>query len=128
MDMTTMVIVGLILLGIGGAVAFYFYKKKNLETLFNQVYETSKQVPAKKRNSFLLLMFKEAMSAAKKKSKTTGERLNNPKYVEIQMIHMSKILKDPTNVTDKTIKKSLNLYNSYLIWEKAKREKAKKTV
>ncbi len=67
MDTTTMVIIGVtIALLIGGAYFFVRYRKTKLEELFVQVYETSKQVPKQKKNSFLLLMFKEAMSAKKK--------------------------------------------------------------
>ena len=103
------------------AIAIHFYKKRNLEKLFENVYENAKQVSAKKRKSFLLLMFVETMSASTKKSKSTKDmnKLNNPKYLEIQLIKMSKILKDNSNVKNKNIKQSLRLLNDYLKWEES---------
>lgn len=130
MDITNMVIIGAIAtVGIGSAVAWYYYKRRNLVALFDHVHETSKQIPKQKKNSFRLFMFKEALSASKKKSKsTTGAgKLNNPKYIEIQMMQMSQILKDRSKVQDKTIKKSLLLLDDYLAWEEKKNAKAKQS-
>ncbi|QZY53721.1 hypothetical protein [Crassaminicella profunda] len=131
MDITSAVTVGGILsLGIGVTITFYHYKKRNLEKLFNQVYETAKQIPKQKKNSFLLLMFKESLSASKHKSNTTStsSKLNNPKYLEIQLVHMSRILKDNSKIQDKTIKRSLRLLNNYQTWEKNKIAKDKKAI
>lgn len=128
MDVTSMVTIGVVLiLGIGGAVAFYFYRKRNIVNLFNHVYDASRQVPKSKKNSFLLFMFKESITSSKKKSKkaTSPAKLNNPKYLEIQMMQMAHILKDSSKVKDKSIKRALNLLTEYLKWEKAKYAKAK---
>lgn len=128
MSTTSMIIIGIILvLAIGGVIALYQYQKKNLEKLFTQVYETSKQVPKQKKNSFQLLMFKEAMSASLKKSKKapSANQLNNPKYIEIQMMHMSRILKDTSSVKDKKIKRALRMLKDYQTWEAAQNAKNK---
>lgn len=140
MEVSSMIIIGvLVVLLIGGAVGLYFYKKRNLVTLFNQVYVMSQQVPGKNKNSFLLLMFKESMSASKSKGKLKeliknkgkaqdnglNSKLNNPKYLQVQMIKMASILKDPSKVNDKTMKKSLLVLKDYQAWEKAKHAKAK---
>lgn len=122
-DSKNMFIIGaIIILGIGLLIAFYHYRRRNLENLFAQVYESAKQVPKKKKNSFLLLMFKESLSASKKKSDTgsISNKLNNPKYLEIQLVQMSQILKNPSKVKDKTIKRALILLEDYKKWEKNK--------
>jgi len=129
MDITSIATIGVVIsLGVGGLVALSYYRKRNITKLFEQVYETSKQIPKKKKNSYLLLMFKETMTASKKKSKaaSNASKLNNPKYVEIQLIQMSKILKNTSDIQDKTMKRALQLFNSYQVWEKEKHEKAKK--
>ncbi|MBB6214265.1 hypothetical protein HNQ80_000334 [Anaerosolibacter carboniphilus] len=131
MDITSVFTIGAIAsLGVGASVAFYYYKKRNIEKLFNQVYDMTKQVPKQKKNSFLLLMFKESLSASKNKSNTASSagKLNNPKYLDIQLMHMANILKDTSKVQDKTIKRSLGLLNSYQEWEKAKVAKEKKVI
>lgn len=121
MDFPIMATIGIVI-GVGAiaAVAFYFYRKKSIKKLFEQVYMTSKQVPQKKKNSFLLLMFKESMTTSKKKSTSAFGQLNNPKYLEIQLIKMSKVLKDTSAVKDKKIKSALILLKEYKIWEKEK--------
>ncbi len=108
---------------IGAAIASYYYKKRNITKLFDQAYESSKQVPKQKKNSFLLLMFMEAMSTSKKKSKADASvnKLNNPKYLELQLMKMSKILKDGSKVQDKKTKHSLRLLKNYLAWEEKKK-------
>lgn len=128
MDLTNWIIVGVIAaIGVAATVALIHYKKKNVEKLFLQVYETSRQVPKAKKNSFLLLMFKETLSSSTSKAKAQKSmtRLNNPKYLEIQMMQMSKILKDSSNVKDKTMKRSLRMLTDYLAWEEEKRAKDK---
>ncbi|MTI69674.1 MAG: hypothetical protein FH751_05390 [Firmicutes bacterium] len=121
-------IVGAILiLVIGVTIAFYYYRKRNLEKLFNQVYESSKQIPKQKKNSFLLLMFKESLSSSRKSNKTSiSAKLNNPKYLEVQLVQMSRILKDSSKTQDKTIKRALTLLKDYKKWEKEKTTKDKK--
>lgn len=123
MNTTSMITIGFILvLGVGAVLIFNHFRKKNQEQLFNQVFITAKQVPKQKRNSFLLLMFKESLLASKKKSKSkqVSGNLNNPKYLEVQLLQMSKILKDSSNVKDKNIKRALLLLKEYYAWEKKK--------
>lgn len=133
MDMTTVLTVvaisGIAVAGIG--TAFYYYKKRNLENFFNQVQEHSKQVPKQKKNSFQLLMFKETLSAAGKKKSDKSSfaaKLQNPKYLEIQLMQMTKALKDPSSVQDKTMKQALKLHQDYQSWEKTKNENNNKEV
>ena len=130
MTNTSMIIIAVITaLLLGAIIAIYFYKKKNILKLFEQVYETSKQVPKQKKNSFLLLLFYETLSESLKKTKssTNMAKLNNPKFLEIQLVKMSKILKDSSDVKDKTMKQSLNLLKDYLKWEEEKNSKKEVT-
>ncbi len=123
MSMTT---IGIILvLVIGAAIGLYYYRKKSVLKLFEEVYMNAHQIPKKQKNSFLLLMFKESMSKPKDKTKKPGDNLKNQKYVQIQMIQMSKVLKDTSKVTDKATKKALTLLNDYQKWEQEKINKAK---
>lgn len=126
MDIMGWVIIGVItVLGLGAAVAVHFYKKRNIGKLFIQVHESSKQIPKQKRNSFVLLMFTEAMSTSSKKSKMANmNKLSNPKYMEVQLMKMSKILKDTSAPTDKKTKNALKLLKDYLKWEEEKKNKA----
>lgn len=131
MDITSTVTIGTIIsLTIGAGVIFYHYKKRNLEKFFTQTHEMAKQVPKQKKNSFVLLMFKESLSASKnKKAKNSlSSRLNNPKYLNIQLIQMSNILKNRSKVNDKKMKKALNLLNNYQTWEAAKLAKDRQAV
>lgn len=124
---TTLILVAVITVVIVGAVyALNQYKKRNIEKLFNQVYDLVKTVPKQKKHSFLLLMFKETMTPKKKTGPSIEERLNNPKYVEVQMIQMTNVLKDTTVVKDKILKNAISLYKDYLSWEKNKASKDKK--
>jgi len=123
MSMTT---IGIILvLVIGAAIGLYYYRKKSVLKLFEEVYMNAYQIPKKQKNSFLLLMFKESMSKPKDKTKKPGDNLKNQKYVQIQMIQMSKVLKDTSKVTDKATKKALALLNDYQKWEQEKINKTK---
>lgn len=127
MNVTTMIIVAVLVMCVVGFFVLRHYKNKNLEQLYNQVYESSKQVPKQKRMSFLLLMFRETMLASRKKTRSSagGDKLNNPKYLSIQMMQMTKVLKDRENVKDKTMKRSLTLLDSYLVWEEKKNAAAR---
>lgn len=129
MSVSTWVIVGSIVTAtvIGGGV-FYYRRKKSLDNLFNQIYLDSKQMPKQKKNSFLLLMFKQSISASKKKGDSASftNKMQNPKYLNVQLIHMSTILKDTSKVKDKKMKRALALYKSYLHWEQVKNTAAKK--
>ena len=120
MSTTTIIIIGFIILGIIGYFILDSYKKKNMEKLFNHVFETSKQVPIKKRTAYQLFMFKETIAASVKKGKdaASAERLNNPKYVEVQLMNMTKILKDTSKVEDKRIKQALKMLEDFKKWEK----------
>ncbi|MFZ5969341.1 MAG: hypothetical protein ACOYVK_19455 [Bacillota bacterium] len=123
MGNTSMLIVGTIIsLGVGIGFAFYYYRKRNLEKFFNQVYEETKKVPKQKKTSFLLLIFKESLSASINKTNPSSfaSKLQNPKYLDIQLVQMANILKDSSKVQDKLIKRSLDLLSHYQAWEKAK--------
>lgn len=121
------IIVGVVLsLVAGGGIALHFYRKKNLEKLFSQTYEMVKQVPKKKKNSFILLIFKESLAGSKKNKASLESKLNNPKFLNIQLVQMSHILKNSSNVENKIMKRSLKLLNNYQVWEKEKIAKDKK--
>ncbi|SRR6056297_1336496 len=132
MENTNMIIaIAITIAAIGAAIAAYYYKKKKLKELFEQAYEYAKQVPKQKKNSVLLLMFMEAVSASKNKSKSSAgnNKLSNPKYFEIQLIQMSKILKSDKKSRDKKTKRAFRLLKDYQAWEEAKNSndvKAKK--
>jgi hypothetical protein len=122
---STILIIILVLAVIGGAVAYVYYRNKSLNKMFDDVYHSQIQVPPKKRVSFLLLMFHESVASSKKKSKQPANmgKFNNPKYLEVQLLQMSTILKDRSKVKDKTMKRSLQLLDAYLVWEKNKKAK-----
>ena len=122
-----MIIVIITAFAIAAFFAVRYFRKKNVEKLFEQIYDTSKQIPKQKKKNFILLMFTESMSRPIKKSKSAAHmnRLNNPKYIEIQMIQMGKILKDTSKVEDKATKRALKLLTEYLAWEEDKITKAK---
>lgn len=130
MNSTTLITIGfIIVLAIGAFFILNYFRKKNQEQLFAQVFETSRQVPKQKKNSFLLLMFKESLVQSKRKSKKKSAaisgNLNNPKYLEVQLIQMGNILKDPSKAKDKTIKRALFLLKEYYAWEKKKNPRNK---
>lgn len=127
MNTTVLTVGGIITLGVGAGAAFLYYKKRKLDTFFAQICEETKQVPKQKKNSFLLLMFKESVLASSKKSNSSSfaNKLQNPKFLNVHLIQMATILKDPSNVKDKNMKKALNLYKGYQAWETAKWKKAK---
>lgn len=123
---TTLWILGVLVIVLAIAYGvFTFYQKRNLEQFFNQLYQETKAVPAKKKNSFLLFMFKETLQNAGKKNsqEALAAKFQNPKYLELQLIQMSNILKDVSKVQDKKMKKALAMYDRYLLWEKEKKSK-----
>jgi uncharacterized membrane protein YraQ (UPF0718 family) len=124
----TIILVVITAILIGAIIAIYFYKKKNVLKLFDQVYETAKQVPKQKKNSFILLLFSETLAESSKKNKSTASisKLNNQKYLDIQLVKMSNILKDSSNVKDKSMKQSLSLLKDYQKWEVKKNLASKK--
>ena len=131
MDITSAFTIGAIIsITVVAGITFYRYKKRNFENFFNQAREMAKQVPKQNKNSFLLLIFKESLSSSKnKKAKNSlSSKLSNPKYLNIQLVQMSNILKNRAKVTDKTNKKALKLLSTYQTWEKGKFAKDKKVV
>ncbi|WP_053957339.1 hypothetical protein [Inediibacterium massiliense] len=131
MDITNLFAVGAAIgLAVGGGFLFYHYKKKNLEKLFTQTYEMTKQIPKQKKNSFVLLMFRASLLSARsnKDKASISNKLNNPKYVNMQLMQMSNILKDQSKVHDKTMKRALNLLSAYQTWEIAKLTKDKQVI
>ena len=132
MDFSNGFIIGaiLVIIAIGALVALFYFKKRNVEKLFIQTHEMAKQVPRQKKNSFLLLIFKESLSASKNKknANSLATKLNNPKFLNIQLIQMSKILKNTSEVKDKKVKRALTLLDQYKEWEKAKVAKSKTEV
>ncbi len=117
MDTTTWIIIGAVII-IGAGAGLYYYRKRTLLKMFQEVYQNSAQIPKQNKNSFLLLMFKESMTKPKDKTKKPGDNLKNQKFVQIQMIKMNKVLKDTASVKDKPTKRALVLLNDYLAWEK----------
>lgn len=122
MNSTTMIIIGVIsCIAIGLFLGLRIFKKKNMTKLFLQIHETSRQIPKQKKKSFILLMFMETMNTSLNKSKSAASmnKLSNPKYLEVQLIKMGKIIKEADKVTDKKTKQSLRLLNDYQTWEKS---------
>lgn len=119
MNSTTLFMIGVaIALMVLAVIGIRFYKKKNITKLFEQIYANAKAVPKQKKKSFILLMLVETMSATSKKARIAqAGKLNNPKYIEVQMIQMSRILSDKAEIKDKATKRSLALLNDYLAWE-----------
>jgi len=106
------------------AVGFFLltkFNKKRMDALFMQISMTVHQVPKQKKKSFILLMLMETLSASKNKSKTMPSKLNNQKYINMQMLQMSKLLKEGPNPKDKMARNALKLLNDYYKWEDNKR-------
>ncbi|QHI70981.1 hypothetical protein [Aminipila terrae] len=121
MHITTWIIILVILILATIGIIFYLrFRRKKLYQMFEQVFESSKQVPRQKKRSFILFMFKESIFSAKNKKVNTQNRMNNPKFLDAQLIQMGSILKDPSKVTDKNMKQALQMYDAYLQWEKSK--------
>lgn len=121
MHITTWIIILVILiLTIIGLIFYLRIRRKKLHQMFEQVFELSKQVPKQKKHNFILFMFKESIISAKNKKANPQSRMNNPKFLELQLVQMGSILKDPSKVTDKNMKRALQLYDAYFQWEKSK--------
>ncbi|WP_027398444.1 hypothetical protein [Anaerovorax odorimutans] len=114
------IIIVVLILVIIGLIFYLRIRRKKLYQMFEQVFESSKQIPKQKKHSFLLFMFKESIISAKNKKVNLQSKMNNPKFVESQLIQMGNILKNPSKVTDKNMKHALQMYNAYLQWEKSK--------
>ncbi|MEA4988476.1 MAG: hypothetical protein VB095_10490 [Anaerovorax sp.] len=110
----------ILILAIIGFIFYLHIRRKRMYQMFEQVFESSKQVPKQKKHSFLLFMFKESIISVKNKKANPQSRMSNPKFVESQLIQMESILKDPSKVTDKNMKQALQLYDAYFKWEKSK--------
>lgn len=128
MDLTNWIILGVGVVALGvGAVLYYRKKQKEMITGFENITEMLKQVPKQKKQSFILFMFREGVRAGKKANTASVQnKMNDPRYVEVQLLQMNLILKDRTKVTDKKVKQALQMYDSYFTWEKSKALKASK--
>ncbi len=122
MNLTSILITSSVVVAIGAGTVYLLniLRKRNMEKLFTQVYDMSRNVPKQKKHAFLLMMFRETLTPKKKRSPAFNERLNNPKFLEVQLISMTNVLKDPTNVKDKILKRAIVILNDYVAWEKKK--------
>lgn len=126
MDMMKWIMVGVVLLAIAGLVIYYRKRQETMFQSFEQMATMLKQVPAQKQQSFLLFMFRESARAGKNANTNIQGKLNDPKYLEVNLLQMSVILKDRSKVKDKKLKQALRMYDTYLMWEKNKKDKANK--
>ncbi len=125
MDTTVwIVILGVLALSVGGAVYYYRRRNNEVQQLFQQIAESAKQVPQQKKSSFILLMFKESVKASKTKETNILRKITDPKQLEVQLVQMGSILKDRSKVKDKQMKRTLGMYDSYMMWEKKRASKA----
>lgn len=116
------IIIGVVIAIIAvGYVGLAIFNKRRMSKLFLQIQMNANQVPKQKKKNFILLMLMETLSASKKKNKTSPNRLNNQKYVDIQMIKMSKLLNPSTVVKDKKAKHAIRLLQAYYNWEDKQR-------
>lgn len=119
MDNTIWIVTFVVLsVAVSGAVFYYRRRKNEVQQLFEQISESAKQVPQQKKPSFILLMFRESARASKAKKADAPRRINDPKQLEAQLIQMASILKDRSKVSDKDMKRALQMYDSYMEWEK----------
>lgn len=122
MDFNIFIVVGIIaVVLIAGYVGLIFFNKSRMSKLFEQIYQSAKQVPKQKKNSFVLLMLVETISSSRKGSKTTSSKLNNQKYIEFQMIQMTRILNKSVSPPDKRTKQALKMLGNYQNWEANKK-------
>jgi len=125
MDMMNWFIIGIVLVAsVAGAVVYYRKRQKQMYEGFEQIAAMLKQVPKQKKQNFLLFMFRESARAGKNKDVNIQGKLNDQKYLEVQLLQMSLILKDRSRTKDKKMKQALRMYDSYLLWEKSKRSKS----
>ena len=124
MDSTKwIIIIGVVLVAIiVAAILFYRKRQKAMTQGFEQIAEMLKQVPKQKKQSFILYSYRESARAGKNKN-ALQNKMNDPKYVEIQLLQMNLILKDRTKAKDKKTKQALQMYDAYLAWEKSKASK-----
>ncbi|MHC1722370.1 MAG: hypothetical protein AB9836_04090 [Aminipila sp.] len=121
MHISNWIIISIILILVIIGLLFYLrFRKKKMYQMFEQVFQLSKQVPKQKKHSYVLFMFKESMVYAKNKKANPQTRMNNQKFVELQLIQMGSILKNPAKVTDKSMKQALKMYDAYFQWEKSR--------
>lgn len=121
MNLAIWITVFVILIIVIIATIFYLRsRKKKMYQTFEQIFESAKQVPKQKKNSFILFMFKESIISSKNKKVNSKIKINNPKFLESQLIQVGSILKDPSTVTDKNMKQALKIYDAYIQWEKKK--------
>ena len=126
MDWTIWIIIGVGLVAIiVAAILFYRKRQKTVTQGFEQVTEMLKQVPKQKKQSFILFTYRESARAGKNKDASFQNKMNDPKYVAVQLLQMNLILKDRTKVKDKKTKQALQMYDAYLAWEKSKAAKSK---
>jgi hypothetical protein len=126
MNSTTIMIICVVILA--GAIGLHYFRKRSQEKMFIEMRENSRQIPKQKRNSFLLLMFKESLNPENIKKRNEPPNLakfSNPKYLEANLLRMSSALKNPEKVTDKTLKRAIKMYDKYVVWEKEQAEAAK---
>lgn len=102
-----------------GVAIFYYRRRKNeVQQFFEQISESAKQVPQQKKPGFILLMLRESVRASKTKKANAQRRINDPKQLEAQLVQMASILKDRSKVSDKDMKRTLQMYDGYMEWEK----------
>ncbi len=120
MELSTILIITAIVLIIAAGAGYLYFKQRNTQKLFQEARNMASQVPKQKKNGFLLLMFKEALSASKDKNKQSAlsAKFNNPKYLNLQLIQMNRAIKNPENISDKKMKNALKLLSQYQRWEK----------
>ncbi|MBN2795652.1 MAG: hypothetical protein JXR88_09615 [Clostridia bacterium] len=130
MGSTTLTVIAIIsVIIIAAGIAVHFYKKRNIKKLFESIQFNLGQVPKNKKNSFILLMLIETMTAPMNKGKAAAQmsKLNNPKYLNLQMMQMTRILSNPESVKDKRTKQALKLHTEYRAWEESQRASRSKT-
>ena len=126
MDLTKWIILGVGLVAITVVAILFIRKRQKAMTQgFEQITEMLKQMPKQKKQSFILFTYRESARAGKNGKANLQSKMNDPKYVEIQLLQMNLILKDRTKAKDKKTKQALQMYDAYLTWEKAKVSKSK---
>ncbi len=121
MDISIWIVIFVVLSVAVGVAVFYYRRRKNeVQQFFEQISESAKQVPQQKKPGFILLMLRESVRASKSKKADAPRRMNDPKQLEAQLVQMASILKDRSKVSDKDMKRTLQMYDSYMEWEKKK--------